>query len=187
MARIRLSEAPLNSQYADNDAGKYRICDFQCAGEKYQVIVANCDPLIMRVGFTAGKEPNVRCLHREFVTHEFKHSNYDGAKWWTKEDGVDLYFAIPVSAITVIGDKCGYSYPLVEIGEQEITLNTSGGGMKTGWQDMVYEFVSTCINLPRTEVNAIISVAVYTPELTAKAREDAAKLKAPYNPNGGTQ
>ncbi len=78
------------------------------------------------------------CLAYVETTHEFKHSNRHGNKWWTSKRGLDLYFAINTEYVEIFHDK-GYSYPRVLINNIPAIFNVSGGSGngEVKWIDML--------------------------------------------------
>jgi hypothetical protein len=93
-------------------------------------------------------------------TLEFKHSNQSGHKWWTQSPGLEYVFVVPYRAIQLIlSDE--YSYPKIEIGGCEITLNVSGGTMRpSGWFDQIDSVAYTLVDLPGNTLESVARNAV---------------------------
>lgn len=72
-------------------------------------------------------------------THEFKHSNRTGRKWWTSHRGIDLYFVIPVYSIEVY-HRHGHSWPYILINEKlfgGISVSGGTGNSDCDWVDLI--------------------------------------------------
>lgn len=145
-------------------------------GEQYQVGIEPGEFLVVRAGATADKvmarfeHPNVAASAR--VIHEFKHYRRNGGKFWTARAGVDFYFVIPRSAITMLPEK-GYSYVPAMINGVKVKFNVSGG-TSNGWTDWLHTSTTISVNHGIRDLKKIAEVAVrnspFEP-LTPKALE----------------
>lgn len=97
--------------------------------------------------FTPAASFNYRnLLYRQPRVHNFKHYLPGGGKKWTSRCGVDLAFAIAAPDISLI-EEAGYSYPRVQVGALQFTLNVSGGtGGERGWVDWVHVTSHTSVH-----------------------------------------
>lgn len=128
----------------------------------YHVTFGESEFVVLVAGAKYGT-PTARFEHRNLMArtatvHEFKHYHKGGGKSWTSSAGVDLYFLIPKTAIT-LQPVHGYSYPEVTINGQTIKLNVSGGTLD-GWTDTVGETAHTSVGHPQKVLRAIADVAV---------------------------
>lgn len=131
--------------------------------DNYAVVVDKAPFIVLSVGFDAhnskGQFSHPNLLARQYEIHEYKHYHPVRGKFWTAKAGVNLYFAVPKDKIELVEEK-GYSYPKVIIGGKEITLSTSGGGGKDGWNDFIGCMASTLTNMPKNKLQAIADNAM---------------------------
>lgn len=144
----------------------------------YNVRFPAADHIVFVVGAKRGSElanlEDARIARRLDVDHHFKHYGSGGRKWWTTEDGTDLYIVVPKAALTLL-PVFGYSYPEVEVGGQTVRLSVSGGTYPAGqWTDSVDEQVSTLVDLPVATVNGLLSAALTADECEAQGYLTAA-------------
>lgn len=109
---------------------------------------------------------------------EYKHSNGQGAKWWTAAAGIEIYFAFPVEKIEVVLE-CGYSYPEILIAGKSYKLNVSGGTSGQGWHDWVYNGSGMMVNLPVKDLEHLNANALTAEEACALGFDLAAQHMAP--------
>jgi hypothetical protein len=146
----------VKTKLSDIPGGKYWIA------KDYLVEFPTGTHLLLVVG-QSHEKPGAKFEHpavlkRENRIHEYKHYRRQGSKFWTARAGVDLVFAVPLNRITALPKK-GHSYPYIEIGGEEITLNVSGGGGEV-WTEWVRDAASTSCNMPLKKLKAIAGAAI---------------------------
>lgn len=132
----KLSEAGIRSTDDNGEA----VVVVQLEGEKpYNIVFSDEDYIIVTAGATYPEaatrfeHPNV--VAKQSRIHETRAYWPDGRKKWFAHAGVDYYFVIDKSDITLIPEK-GYSYVKVEINGRPYTFSVSGGTFN-GWTDRV--------------------------------------------------
>ena len=116
--------------YVVDEADKYRIRIVE-PGE-YQVLMLAYD--VRRTpGLAAFTHPNI--IRTRTRVEEIKHAKHD----WRKHTITKHVVVVPRNRILLLPIRGNYTYPHVQIGGQEIVLNTSGGGCGDGWHtDRIY-------------------------------------------------
>lgn len=119
---------------------------------EYQVIAMPYD--VKRTpGLAAFTHPNmVRSRTRE---EEVKHKQHD----WRKHTIANHVFVVPRDRILLLPEKT-YTYPLAEIGGEQIQFSTSGGTCGHGWGDWINTIVHTTWGHSKTKLLAVASAAV---------------------------
>lgn len=104
--------------------------------------------------------PNIIRSRRK--NNEYKHSDKTGHKWWTKRAGVTHVFAVPRSEVLLLPDESSWLRPVLEIGGQQIVMNTcSGSGTPKGWSSSRIKVVEdTCANHQVAVLKAVAAIAV---------------------------
>ena len=129
---------------------------------RYQIEIDSGDYLVVCAGVTSDKRmakfshANMAASNRDIF--EFKHYRSNGGKYWTARAGVNFYFVIPRSAITILPEK-GYSYIRAEINGVKVHFSVSGG-TQNGWTDWLHINASIMINHGMRDLKKIAEVAV---------------------------
>ncbi len=101
--------------------------------------------------------------------HEFKHYRPDGGKFWTSKPGVDIWFILPKSVVTILPEK-GLSYVAARIGEVPVTFNVSGGGTGGVWTDYLRTTMHVSVGHPVSDLHRVAELALPEASLTDELR-----------------
>lgn len=100
--------------------------------EDYLILIAGAN-----IGTAAERFDHPNVLARIPQVFNLKHYHPYRGKWWTVQGGIDFLFAVPKSRTGMV-EEVGYSYPKVQIGSDNYSLNVSGGTFpKNCWTDTV--------------------------------------------------
>jgi hypothetical protein len=144
-----------------SDCGTMLVLDDNPA-DRYQVEIDPGDFLVIRTGATAGKaafhfdHPNMAAKAKTIF--EFKHYRKNGSKFWTARAGMEFYFVIPRSAVTMLPEK-GHSYVPAMINGVKVQFNVSGG-TANGWTDWLHMNTEISVNHPVRDLKKLAAVAV---------------------------
>lgn len=160
---------------------------------KYFVKLTDKDTVVVVVNVLArnklAKFDHPNLLAKRAKDFGFKHSNRSGRKWWTYKAGVELYFALPKSALNLIAEDHG-SYPKFVIGGEVVGFSSSGGtyGPKSGaWIDLIGDSLHSLVDLKKPLIEAVANAALSVAEAKAAgvelnirplAEDEKANLKA---------
>ena len=119
---------------------------------EYQVIAMPYD-VNRTPALAAFTHPNIiRTRTRE---EEVKHRKHD----WRKHTVTNHILVVPRNRILLLPEKT-YTYPLVEIGGEQIQFSTSGGTCGHGWGDWIFTIVHTTWGRSKTKLLAVAGAAV---------------------------
>ena len=156
------------------DAGAEWLLD-STPDNLYRVIIAPGTHLAVCFAQDARK-PAARFAHPNLAARqdrliERRRDMPRGGKCWTAIAGVDLWFVIPKTAITLLPKK-GHSYVPALIAGVPVEFNVSGGGgSRAGWTDVLSERVHVAVGHPRRDLLRVAAVAERGTALEAKLLE----------------
>jgi hypothetical protein len=131
---------------------------------EYRIDVDLPDQLIPVCFGQDARTPTAKFSHPNLAAranriHNFKHDRARNGSRWTTRPGVDLWFLIPKSAITILPEK-GYSYVRGTIGGVKVSFNVSGGTGNPGWADRLSGRLHVRVGHSKTDLGKVAAIAV---------------------------